>query len=308
MKYITKTLDFQIEEPTAVTLGKFDGLHRGHELLMQTLRDYKAKHEVAAVAFTFDIPPKDMVEDISSKVLTTPEEKEYIFGNSGMDYLIECPFTKEVMCMSPEDFIGWIVRALHMKCVVVGDDFRFGHKRRGDYHTLQKYEKVYGYETIVIEKMKDENRDISSTYVREKIAEGNLRKANALLGYPYFIKSEVVHGAKLGRTIGFPTINMVLPKDKLLPPNGVYVTEVIVDNEPYMGVTNVGCKPTVSAVGQVGVETYILGFDQMLYGSKILVSFLEYLRPEQKFASVAELQAQMALDIEKTKNYYENVT
>ena len=312
MKYIKKTLDFQIQEPTVVTLGKFDGLHRGHDKLMHALLKYKETHQVASVAFTFDIPPRNKVDDVSSKVLTTNEEKEYIFGTSGIDYLIECPFTTEVMCMEPKKFIEWISKALHMKCVVVGDDFRFGHNRAGDYQTLMQYEKEYGYETIVVEKMKDNNRDISSTYVREEIAAGNLQKANELLGYHYFIKSDVVHGKKLGRTIGVPTINMVLPENKLLPPNGVYVTELIIEEKKYVGVTNVGCKPTVSDANMIGVETYILDFDQMVYGDSIVVSFVEYIRPEKKFSSVEELKAQLKEDIADAKryyaNYYKNVT
>ena len=308
MKYIRKTLDFQIEEPTAVTLGKFDGLHRGHELLMHTVLEYSKKYQVASVAFTFDMPPRNRVEEIVANVLTTNDEKQYIFEKQGIDYLIECPFTAEVMSMEPKAFIEWIAKSLNMKYVVVGDDFRFGHKRAGDYHTLQEYETEYGYKTIVLDKLKDSNRDISSTYVREKIADGNIRKANQLLGYHYFIKSEILHGKKLGRRIGIPTINMILPENKLLPPNGVYVTEVLVDGKTYMGVTNVGCKPTVSEERVVGVETYIDNFNQDLYGEKVVVSFLEFIRPEMKFGSVEELKAQMQSDIEVARKYYKNVT
>lgn len=308
MKYITKTLEFKIEEPTAVTLGKFDGLHRGHELLMQNVLECSRKYKVASVAFTFDMPPRNRVEEIVANVLTTNDEKQYIFEKQGIDYLIECPFTPEVMAMEPEAFIKWIVDSLNMKYVVVGDDFRFGHKRAGDYHTLQQYEEQYGYKTIVLDKLKDSNRDISSTYVREKIADGNIRKANQLLGYHYFIKSEILHGKKLGRRIGIPTINMILPEHKLLPPNGVYVTEVLVDGKTYMGVTNVGCKPTVSKERVIGVETYIDDFNQDVYGEKIVVSFLEFIRPEMKFASVEELKKQMNTDIQVARKYYKNIT
>lgn len=305
MRYIKHTLDFQIEGPTVVTLGKFDGLHRGHETLMEALKNYSRVHNAASVAFTFDMPPRQRVEDITAKVLTTNEEKEYIFAETGIDYLIECPFTDEVMCMQPEQFIAWMVKSLHMKCVVVGTDFHFGYKRAGDYHTLREYEEKFGYQTVVVDKIKDGNRDISSTYVREEITAGNLKKANELLGYHYFIKSEVVHGKKLGRTLGIPTINMQLPVNKLLPPNGVYVTEVLVEGQTYKGVTNVGCKPAVTDSGLVGVETFILDFNQEVYGDSIVVSFVEFVRPEMKFASVAELKAQMEKDIQSC---YENVT
>lgn len=308
MRYIRNTLDFQVKEPAAVTLGKFDGLHRGHDLLMQTVIEYSRTHGLTSVVFTFDVPPKTKVEEIAANVLTTNDEKEYIFAKRGIDCLIECPFTEEVMCMEPRKFIAWISKSLHMKYIVVGDDFRFGHNRAGDFHTLQKYEAEFGYKTIVIDKLKDKNRDISSTYIREKIAEGNIQKANELLGYHYFIKSEIVHGRKLGRTIGIPTINMVLPKDKLLPPNGVYLTEVFADGKKYMGVTNVGCKPTVSNEKKVGVETYIAHFQKDIYGEKPVVSFLRFIRPEQKFNSVEELKAQMEKDIETALKYYENIT
>lgn len=308
MKYIRKTLDFLIEEPTAVTLGKFDGLHRGHELLMNTVLEYSRNYDVASVAFTFDVSPRSKVEEIIANVLTTNEEKQYIFEKQGIDYLIECPFTTEVMSMESKEFIAWISKALNMKYVVVGDDFRFGHHRAGDYHTLQQYEDEFGYKTVVLDKLKDSNRDISSTYVREKIADGNIKKANQLLGYNYFIRSEIVHGKKLGRTIGIPTINMILPADKLLPPNGVYVTQVLVDGKTYMGVTNVGCKPTVSEDNIVGVETYIDNFDQDIYGEKIVVSFIDFIRPEMKFATVDELKAQMLSDIAVAKKCYKNIT
>lgn len=308
MEYIKNTLDFRVELPTVVTLGKFDGLHRGHEKLMHELARCKEQFQALSVAFTFDIPPSNRTAEVSSKVLTTNEEKEYIFGTTGIDYLIECPFTEEVMRMEPEEFIAWIAQVLHMKCVVVGTDFHFGHRRAGDYHTLMEYERVYGYRTVVVDKIKEGDRDISSTYVREEIAAGNLKYANWLLGYEYFIKSNVVHGKQLGRTIGIPTINMVLPVEKLLPPNGVYITKVRINHKTYAGVTNVGCKPTVSDNNQIGVETYIIDFQGNLYGESIVVSFAEFLRKEEKFASLEDLKMQMRKDICAVEKYYKNVT
>lgn len=302
MKYIKNTLEFQIQEPTVVTLGKFDGLHRGHELLMKEVIQYGKANNLKTVAFTFDIPPKNKIEHICGKVLTTNEEKQHIFDVAGIDYLIECPFTEEVMCMKPKDFIAWICKSLNMKCVVVGTDFCFGHKRAGDFHTLQKYEDNFDYKTIVVSKVQEDHRDISSTYVREEIAKGNIAKANKLLGYPYFVKSHVVHGNKIGRTIGIPTINMQLPLEKLLPPKGVYVTRVKIDSEEHIGVTNIGTKPTVSDLDTIGVETHIIGFSGDIYNKTVVVEFLDYIRPEKKFASLEELQAQMQKDIAYAKN------
>lgn len=308
MEYIRHTLDFHIEEPTVITLGKFDGLHRGHELLMNELLERSSCYGYRTVVFTFDIPPRKQISDPAARVLTTNEEKHYIFESTGVDYLIECPFTQEVMTMEPEAFIEWMVTALHVKCFVLGEDFHFGHNRAGDYHILKKFGKTYGYETIVMEKVKEDGRDISSSYVREEIVKGNIPKANHLLGYEYFIKSTVVHGRKLGRTIGIPTINMILPEEKLLPPNGVYVTRVLVGEKWYMGVSNVGRKPTVADNHPIGVETYIIDFCQNVYGKEIVVQFLDHIRPEIKFASIEELKYQMNCDVVTAKKYYENIT
>ena len=148
MKYIRNTVDFQIEEDTVISLGKFDGIHRGHELLMERLAEKKREGLKAAI-FTFDIPPRRNVQHVEAKVLTTNEEKMHIFEEMGIDYLIECPFTEEVMHMEPEDFIRMLVERLHVKCIVAGEDFRFGHNRRGDYRMLQEYAGKLGYEALI---------------------------------------------------------------------------------------------------------------------------------------------------------------
>lgn len=303
MQYIHNTLDFKIEEDTVITLGKFDGLHRGHELLMENLLTWREKYHYKAVVFTFDIPPKRQVNGVDTRVLTTNEEKYAIFERTGVDYLIECPFTPEVMGMEPKTFIEWMVRSLRVKCFVVGSDFHFGHNRAGDYKALRQYAGEYGYEVVVLDKMQEDGRDISSTYIREEINLGHIEKANHLLGYKFFVKSAIIHGKQLGRKIGIPTINMELPQEKLLPPNGVYATRVFLDGRWYKGVTNVGCKPTVSDSTLIGVETHILDFDEDVYGKVAEVCFLHYIRPEQKFASIDELQKQMQRDVAASASF-----
>lgn len=302
MIYIKNTLEFHIDEPSVITLGKFDGLHRGHELLMEHVLKVSKEQNIKTVVFTFDIPPKQQVSDETSKVLTTNEEKRYKFEQMGMDYLIECPFTKNVMCMEPERFIAWIVKALQVKVFVVGDDFCFGHNRSGNHEVLKAFEEKYGYKTVVFEKMKEDDRDISSTYVREEIAAGHIFKANRLLGYPYFIYSKVVHGNQIGRKMGIPTINMELPTEKLLPRNGVYVTQTIVDGKEYRSISNVGCKPTISKDNPINVETFIFEFDEELYGKVIKVCFLDYIRDEKRFESLEDLQHQIEQDMKIAKN------
>lgn len=303
MKYIRNTTDFYIEENTVLSLGKFDGIHRGHELLLEHMAE-KKKTGLAAAIFTFDIPPKRNAGQTAAKVLTTNEEKVHIFERLGVDYLVECPFTPEIMCMEAEDFIEKVVRQLHVKCMVVGKDFHFGHNRRGDYRMLLAYEKQYGYEVIVVEKMKEDARDISSTFVREEIARGNIEKANRLLGYRYFVTGAIRHGNQLGRTIGIPTMNQLPPEEKLLPPNGVYVTEVSIDGEIYRGITNVGCKPTVGAGNPVGVETHLLDFSGDMYDKPVTVEFLAKIREERKFGTIGELKSQMQRDLAYGRTFF----
>lgn len=306
MKYIKNTVNFQIKEPTVISLGKFDGIHRGHELLMEKLAQ-KKKEGLKAAIFTFDIPPKKNVEHVEAKVLTTNEEKMHIFERIGIDYLIECPFTKEVMCMEPEDFIRMLSEQLNVKCIVAGEDFHFGHNRRGDYQMLKKYASLYGYEAIILKKMQEDARDISSTFVREKIMEGDIEKANHLLGYRYFVSGKVKHGKQIGRTIGIPTVNLIPPEEKLLPPFGVYITEVLIDGKRYYGVTNVGCKPTIEGNNPVGVETHVLDFKEDVYNQVVTVEFLRKIRPEQKFDSIEKLKEQMKKDVAFTRDYFENL-
>ena len=303
MKYIKNTTDFLIEEPTVISLGKFDGIHRGHELLLEQLLK-KKKEGLATVIFTFDIPPKKKLEEEDVKVLTTNEEKMHMFDTFGIDYLIECPFTQEVMSMEPEDFIRMLVSKLSVKCIVAGEDFCFGHNRRGNYKMLQRYAELLSYEAIILPKMKEDARDISSTYVREEIAAGRIEKANKLLGYSYFVSGIVEHGNRLGRTIGFPTINIIPPANKLLPDFGVYITKVTTEGESYQGVTNVGCKPTIEGKNPIGIETYILDFNQDVYGKNACVTFLKKIRNECKFPNIEALSEQMRIDVNKAKDYF----
>lgn len=303
MKYIKNTTEFLIEEPTVISLGKFDGIHRGHELLLEQL--LKKKQEgYATVIFTFDTPPKKALDSEDAKVLTTNEEKMHMFDSFGIDYLIECPFTPEVMNMEPETFIEMLVKNLSVKCIVAGEDFCFGRNRRGNYRMLQDFAEKFSYEAIILSKMKEEERDISSTFVREEVMAGRIEMANKLLGYPYFVSGEVKHGNRIGRTIGFPTINLIPPENKLLPAYGVYITKVTIDGIVYSGVTNVGCKPTIEGKNPVGIETYILDFVGDVYEKVVIVTFIKKIREERKFPNLESLLEQMRLDVQEARYYF----
>ncbi len=300
MRYEKDFLHLQLTEPTVLSLGKFDGLHRGHELLMESVFE-KAQTGLKAAVFTFDIPPVRM--DSMHQVITTNEEKQKLFLERGVDYLIECPFTEEIMHMEAEQFIEEIVRRLCVKWIVVGTDFHFGHNRRGDYHMLQEYAPVYGYQLRVVQKMQYQGRDISSTYIREALLKGSIEFANELLGYPYFIRGKIIHGNQIGRTIGFPTININPPPQKLLPPYGVYVSRIRLDGKRYGGITNIGKKPTIRGDYPAGAETYIYDFHGDVYEKTARVELLHFERPEMRFAGIGELRAQLEKDLAYGRAY-----
>ena len=293
MKILT-SLDYTIEEPTAVTVGKFDGIHKGHDLLTERLLQQEERG-LRSLVVTFDVSPRLRLNKDMEKQLITNEERKSLLQKQGISYLAECSF-EDIMPLEPEEFISLLVERYRMKYLVCGTDFRFGKKGRGDVHLLEELSLSLGFELEVVEKLKSGERDISSTYVREEIAKGNVAKGNRLLGYEYFIWGTVVHGNHLGSKIGIPTINLIPPADKLLPKNGVYITRVEVDHRIYHGVTNVGVKPTICGERRVGVETHILDFDEDIYERQVCVTFLEHIRDEIKFSSVDELKMQMQQD------------
>lgn len=306
MEYIRDTTEVTIKEPTVLSLGKFDGLHRGHKLLVSAMRE-KQKEGLAAVMFTFDIPPRRLIGHELASVLTTGEEKEYLFGKTGIDYLIEYPFTQEVRSCPPEDFLRFLADRLNVKCIVAGKDFRFGRDRAGNYETLLALGPKLGFEAMIVEKMRDGDREISSSFIREELSRGNLDKANQLLGYPYFVGGTVTHGRSLGHEMGIPTVNLLPPAEKQLPPFGVYVAKAVLeDGREYGGIANVGNNPTVGGANPVDVETHILDFTGDLYGKRVMVHFLKFLREERKFPSVGLLKEQIALDAQSARDYLKN--
>ena len=206
--------------------------------------------------------------------------------------------------MEAEEFVKEVlVNRLHAKYIAVGKDFRFGYRRGGDVNLLLWLQKKYGFQVEVIEKERYGERDISSTYVKEALAIGNMELVNELLGYRFFVSGEVLHGRRIGRTLGMPTTNLVPTTKKILPPNGVYLSRTRIGDRVYGGVTNIGYKPTIGESFR-GVETYIFNFDGDLYGENIEVELWKYKRPEMKFASVDALQAQMEADIDFGKEYF----
>ncbi|MCI8418544.1 MAG: bifunctional riboflavin kinase/FAD synthetase [Lachnospiraceae bacterium] len=296
MRYIKGNIDFWLEGPCAVSLGKFDGLHRGHQLLLSRIGQRQAAG-MTSVIFTFDFG--------GAKGLMLSQERRRMLESQGVDVLLECPFVPELSHMEPEAFVRKILKErLQAAYLAVGTDFHFGYQRRGDYHLLQQMAGECGYTVEVVEKAQYGGRDISSTFIREELEKGNIEQVNALLGYPYNVTGEVVHGRAVGRTLGTPTINLVPEERKLLPPNGVYATRTLVDGEWYEGITNIGSKPTVGGGPIRGVETYLFGVDKDLYGKEVTVFFHSFERPERRFGSLEELKGQLRQDADWGQQWF----
>ncbi len=296
MQYIKGLNKYTDSGRSAVTFGKFDGLHCGHQELVRTVRELSEKEDVSSVVCAFDMHQKN--------VLMTKEERLLHLENE-VDYLVDCAFTKEFMEISAEDFIRNIVRdVFHAKYVVVGTDFRFGYGKRGDIHMLAEYEKQYGYELIVIEKKRYHGRIISSTYIKEMLGSGAVADAEKMLGYGYGISGIVEQGRKLGRTLGFPTINILWQEEKLVPPKGVYLCRTYIDGRGYDGIANIGVKPTVSDDGRVRIESFLFGYSADAYGKDVMIELIEYVRPEQKFSGKKELKEKVDRDIAYGRKYF----
>ena len=304
MQYIKGLKDYHDDSQTAVTLGKFDGVHRGHEKLVEKVIEYADTAGVKSVVCAFDMLAFSKKHVDERCILMTKEEREDRLHDR-VDYLVDCPFTREFSQVKAEDFIrDVLVETFHASYVVVGTDFTFGYKKRGDIHMLKEYEKVYGYHLVVIEKERYHDREISSTYIREVLNAGDIPLANTLLGYPYRVIGCVEHGKRLGRTLGFPTLNVAPNPNKLMPPNGVYAVQVKMDGKVYGGIANVGVKPTVTNENRKLVEAFLYNYSGNAYGKEVEIEFCEYHRPEQKFHGVDELKACVDTDILYGKEYF----
>lgn len=228
---------------SVVVLGNFDGIHRGHLELIKTAKAYAGKEGYPTVFFTFHPHPTHILPVKEVELISTDAEKQYIAETAGVDYYVQFPFTHETQLMEPECFIDEIIHGhLDARGVVVGEDYSYGRDRMGDIHMLKAYEDTYNYKLFPIKKLREGDKIISSTWIREAIEHTDLDLAEKLMGRKYFITGEVIHGAQLGRKIGFPTANIRPEIHKKLPKHGVYITTVDVDGEIFYGLTNVGTK------------------------------------------------------------------
>lgn len=297
MKIITELDKLNIREKTAVAIGKFDGIHVGHKELLSKILD-KKKDGLKATVFTFDPSPEEFFVGHPVTQLFTREEKLKAFKELGVDILVMFPLNDETAATDPEEFVRRIlVDELKASYIAAGSDVSFGDKGKGDSKLLERLGKELSYELCIIDKVKIDGEEVSSTRVRNAVSDGDMDLTKRLLGTEYSVSGIVEHGNHLGRTIGVPTVNILPPAMKLLPPYGVYSSTVKVGGNEFKGMTNIGRKPTVSEKEKVGVETYIYDFDRDVYGEYIEVVLHSFVRPEIKFDNMEQLKKQIQQDI-----------
>lgn len=298
MEIITGTTDFYLKKETAVALGKFDGVHIGHRRLLEEILS-KKRENMAACVFTFEPAPAVLFGLSDGKELTTREEKRLLFERMGVDILIEFPLTKESAAMPPETFAEEILaKQMNTRFLAAGGDVSFGAGGRGDAALLEKMGEELGFERRFIDKVRIQGQEVSSTVIRRLVEEGNLPVAQQFLGMPYLVAGTVRHGNRIGRTLGFPTVNIQPPERKLMPPNGVYYSQVQFRGNRYGAISNVGCKPTVTDEQIMGVESYLYDFGEEIYGQAVEVYLYEFRRPEMRFENLEMLKTQLARDIQ----------
>lgn len=299
MEVISGTKEFKLNN-TAVTLGKFDGMHKGHMSLLREV--IKSKEDgLTPVLFTFDTSPYEVVDGRKMKYILDCREKYDICRNEGIEVVIEYPFDKDTMSMDADEFVSKVLlEKLGAKKIVVGRDFNFGRDRKGNTEMLSEMSDKY--ELLVKEKILFDNKEISSTIIRKYIQDGQIEKANRMLGRMFSITGIIVCGRKIGRTLGFPTINLKVSDEKILPRFGVYASIAEIDNKIYKGITNIGFNPTVSSEDSIKAETHLLDCNEDLYGRKAEIKLFKYIRDEKKFNSLDELKNQIKDDIKFTES------
>lgn len=283
-----------------VTIGTFDGVHLGHQRILEQLKITAARIGGQTVILTFSPHPRMVLFPNSEQVLiNTQEEKIQLLSSFGVDHLIIHPFTREFSMLSSQEFIeNILVKGLGTKRLVIGYDHHFGKDREGSFENLKRSGPDFGFEVEEIPAWEADSIKVSSTRIRNALAEGLVDVANILLGYKYVLKGTVVKGQQLGRKLGFPTANIISPDpNKLIPTNGVYAVQVVHNGNVYGGMMNIGLRPTVNGVGRTS-EVNIFDFEAEIYGESLEVRFVKWVRSEQKFDGIEKLKLQLAADRE----------
>ncbi len=292
--------------PLALTIGNFDGVHLGHQAILHALRESAHTQSLPAGLVTFEPHPKEFFAPDEAPARLAPlREKLELLRAAALDEVIVLRFNHSLASLSPDDFIEHIlVHRLNVRWLLVGDDFRFGARRAGDFQTLRTAGERWGFECFSLSTLLVNGQRVSSSAVREALAAGDMDRARQFLGHWYAISGRVVPGRQLGRLLGFPTANLK-PRQKRLPLSGVFAVSVAgIGPTPLPGVASLGTRPTIEQGGEFLLEVHLLDFDASLYGARIQVNFLRKLRDETRFDSLDTLTRQMALDVAEARAFF----
>ncbi|MFY7937056.1 MAG: bifunctional riboflavin kinase/FAD synthetase [Flavobacterium sp.] len=306
MKIYQSLNEFIPTKKTIVTLGTFDGVHLGHNVILDKICNIAKQENLESVLLTFFPHPRLIVSNDSEiKMLNTMAEKAMLLEQKGIQNFIIHPFDKLFSELSPREFVEQVLKKqLNIHKIIIGYDHKFGKNRAADFNDLIAFGKEFGFEVEEISAKQVNEVSVSSTKIRNSLLEGNISLANAYLGYSYMLSGIVVKGNQLGRTIGFPTANIEIPENyKLIPKNGVYIVTAIVNKKTIFGMMNIGVKPTLGE-NLLSIEVHLLQFSEDIYGQEIQVNVIERLRDEQKFESFESLKSQLEIDKTNTVDYF----
>lgn len=300
MKVYSNIQEFDARDNLVATVGTFDGVHLGHSFILNRLKDEAQKMKGESVLLTFYPHPRMVLfpDNNDLKMLNTQDEKIELLDKTGLDHLIVHPFDREFSRLNSVEFVRDIlVNKLGVKKLIMGYDHHFGRNREGSFDDLVELANLYGFEVEQIEAQEFEETRVSSTKIRNAIESGDMRTANHYLGYPFLLSGEVVKGAGIGRKLGFKTANLDLKnRYKIIPANGVYAVEVILEGQPLKGMLNIGVRPSVEDNGQQTIEVHIFDLDRDLYGQHITLRLIEKIREEKKFDNFEQLKEQLEFD------------
>ena len=291
--------------PSAVTIGVFDGVHRGHQHLVAQLVTQAQDEGLATLAVTFNPHPRTvLMPGTAVTYLTSLEERVELLQGLGLDAVAVLSFTSELSQLSPEDFLGLLTEELKMRLLIVGPDFALGRNRVGTVEAAQVIGAKRGFRVGVAPLLEEDKAKVGSSAVREALSAGNIALVSRLLGRPFSLRGPVVVGDKRGRELGFPTANISVGPDHALPDYGIYVTRAYVRESTYQSCTSIGVRPTFDADGRPVVETHVLDFDEDIYGQEMRIELLDRIRGEERFPSADELVERMRRDINETREYF----
>lgn len=290
------------DQPTCLTIGAFDGVHRGHQRVIERLLATADRYRYRTAALTFFPLPRQVLGTSRTHFyLTAPKERARLLHEMGIELVITHPFDEQVRAMRAADFVELLVERLNVKEIWVGEDFALGYQREGDLPFLQAQGKIWGFVVRTVDFFAIEETAVSSSLIRRVLEEGRVRDASEYLGRPFKLPGRVVEGAGRGRQIGFPTANLQIWDEQALPARGVYAAFALVGSSSYPAAVNIGLRPTLTAGGQTAIEAHLVDFAGDLYGMEITLDFIARLRDEKKFSNLEQLVAQVQEDVARAR-------